>query len=107
MLFDPNWKTKTDPRSLRDFIAWLETKDPKEGYRYDDKRTCLLTQWVRHCDADAESGARSLDYIVHGQTMDFYGSSFHLIANGGEDCTLGAALERAKGYLAAQERENA
>jgi len=107
MLFNPEWKTKTDPHSLKDFIAWLETKNPKEWYNYAVKRDCLLTQWVRHCDADAMGSGSSLGYIVHGQRMNFYNSPFHRIANGigagGGDYTFGGALKRAQDALAEQE----
>jgi hypothetical protein len=34
MLYNPKWEVKTKKPSLAGFIAWLETKNPKERYNY-------------------------------------------------------------------------
>ena len=44
MLFDPKWNREA---SLQDFIAWLETKDPNEVYRYDSAPVCALGQYYK------------------------------------------------------------
>lgn len=41
MLFDPKWEKS----SLRDFIAWLRTKDPNETYDWLDPKTCACGQY--------------------------------------------------------------
>lgn len=44
MLYDPKW-SKND---LASFVAWLETKDPNETYRFENPQNCALGQYSRH-----------------------------------------------------------
>jgi hypothetical protein len=51
MLYDRRWekkaKTKRPKPSLRGLIAWLETKDPDEGYEFFDcEGACLVGQYM-------------------------------------------------------------
>lgn len=41
MLYDKKW----DVASLESFIAWLETKDPDEGYAWAGCTPCLMEQY--------------------------------------------------------------
>lgn len=47
MLYNKNWDkpVKRKTRSLASVIAWLETKNPSEYYRYRDWETCLAAQY--------------------------------------------------------------
>lgn len=45
MLQNPNWNKP----SRSDFIQWLESKDPNEGYNYSNTcGDCLIGQYMTH-----------------------------------------------------------
>ena len=47
MLLNPNWNKTAKDVSLNDFIGWLETKDPAEGYDYQNKcGECCIGQYM-------------------------------------------------------------
>ena len=103
MLHNPNWdKPKpvpmTDPMSLDDLIAWLETKDPNQSYQFADANNCLLAQWVKHLDPEAIHVLRhdnSYVYQVHGKKVDFQSPIFARVA---AHRSFGEALFDAKIY---------
>lgn len=103
MLYNKDWgKAKTvpttDPLSLDDFIAWLETKDPNQSYHFTDVSQCLLAQWVKHLDPNAFSSHadnNSYVYWVHGKRVDFRFTTLGRVAAAG---TFGGALFYAKRY---------
>lgn len=106
MLYDPKWEieTKIDIWSLRDLIAWLETKPADEAYCYVESGRCMIAQYLKakgwaeprvdpdYVD-DFSSGERKIlpdgwDYVAYGR---------------GEGATFGAALNRARELLARAE----
>lgn len=105
MLYNRQWDRKPDPHSLVDMIAWLETKDPKEAYNFNDASRCLIAQWVKHCDGHAvpAKGFSASFYVVNGKTEDF--ARLYKVANdGGNTHTFGGALRNA---MALREMEKA
>lgn len=52
MLYDPKWEKAIDTKpSLRGFIAWLETKDPKGKYDFNNcQGACLMGQYMTFID---------------------------------------------------------
>jgi hypothetical protein len=69
--------TKTRELTLDNLIAWLETKDADEGYRWQDPRSCLFAQFQ-----DAEADARLEEWQARIAVNPPH--------------TFGAALERAR-----------
>lgn len=67
MLYDPKWENRAKPSnqemwSLDRFTAWLESKPPKESFRFTDPWDCALAQYFKaHGFADADA-----DIWVHG-----------------------------------------
>jgi len=103
MLFNKNWdkpKTKLDPLSLDDFIAWLETKDPQQIHCFNNVSRCLMAQWAQSIDPDAKSDPKpgnSWLYLVKGEVVNFQGTKLPRVAvNTGS--TFGEALAKAKTY---------
>lgn len=55
MLFDPKWGEQKEAQkdlvyegvSLREFAAWLETKDPKAQYCYINSTGCAIAQFLK------------------------------------------------------------
>jgi hypothetical protein len=107
MLYSKDWdKTKTDPMSLDNLIAWLETKNPVESYHFTDSSQCMLAQWVRHLDPEAKEmkvAYNSYVYQVHGQIVDFKHTAFVRVASN-QTNTFGEALERAQCYRPKEKR---
>lgn len=99
MLYDPKWEqkteTKADPTSLKDLIAWLETKPTDGPYNFMDcgggclyglyfQEACGLPWWL------AEDGSGADVYLARiSKTPQ------EKIAQT-EPHTFGAALERAR-----------
>lgn len=53
MLYDPKWEGPS-PAS---FVAWLENKNPKEGYDFNNCRGgCLLGQYMQYLGIQWTSG---------------------------------------------------
>ena len=101
MLYNKDWDVKTkDPFTLDNLIAWLETKDPTEEFNYYFNNNCLLAQWVKNIDINAQPNMAShaFSYIVNDQEVDFLVSHKSFMRNviNVEPWTFGAALERAK-----------
>lgn len=82
MLFNPQWKdwpvTRTAP-TLDEFIAWLETKNPDETYRYFDPKVCAVGQF--HASMHGE---QDWSYVSVFPTIEDY----HYVCAGFNDDTI-------------------
>ncbi len=98
MLYDPKWQKP----SLASFIGWLESKDPKAEYDFQNcQGECLIGQYMTAIGI--EWGETPLDYfrgdwsktnyIKTGRQI-FGVGTFDAIA--GSPWTFGAALERTR-----------
>jgi hypothetical protein len=58
MLYDPRWEVKTKKPSLAGFIAWLETKNPRERYNFQN---C-----DGHCAVDQYYASVGIDVVGRG-----------------------------------------
>jgi hypothetical protein len=98
MLHNPNWQ-KPKVNTLESLIAWLETKPPEQRYTYTNGWTCMVAQYYK---------AKGYWFVTVGPTRFGHGLNrneelpfgFNAVAARGEP-TFGAALERARGYVAA------
>lgn len=92
MLYDPKWEneTKTVP-SLRGLIEWLETKNPKEKYNYDDcSGTCLV---------DLYGASIGIDCLAATPLAVFSTLEEYWCVAGDRPWTFGAALKRARKHF--------
>ena len=109
MLYDPKWdqKTKADPFTLEDVIAWLERQDPDQRYDYDNCfGECLFGQYAASVGVPWErAGAGSCwrGGDAHGEFRRFI---YNKVARP-TPWTYGAALDRARARAAmtSQERQ--
>src|SRR5712671_13368 len=85
--------------STKNLVAWLETKDPNEAYRYDNVyEPCLHAQYFAAMGRPVQSlGAMSVIFPGRGH-VDHMPQSF-VTAALPKPHTFGAALERAKAFL--------
>jgi hypothetical protein len=85
MLYDPKWEGKATVKrepSLRGFIEWIETKEPKETYNWCSISHCACRQYFDSIGSGYEHRiAQTLDIIAYG---------------GGEGWTFGELLDRVK-----------
>ena len=71
---------------LHQFIEWLRTKPPEEGYDVMEPRICAYAQYSGHFVPDINDVAKELG--ISG------GAAAHIL--GTKPWTFGAALERAR-----------
>lgn len=89
MLYDKKWDQKTDPFTMQNLIAWLETKPPDEEYAYLIPRRCLLGQFAGAMGAADRSGKScELSNNIGFASVAFGGTNHGPF-------TFGAALKRA------------
>lgn len=95
MLYDPKWEqqTKADPLSLGSLIAWLETKDPDEGYSFwNCEGGCLIGQYLTAMGHPFRGETYAdLSYVMHKNFGDTVAIE--------HPRTFGGALARARGLL--------
>jgi hypothetical protein len=104
MLYDPNWnKPTTDTKkkpgvfTLDGLIAWLETKDPNEKYRYLSIHRCLLAQYFHAKGFRFVSvGPNSMDGLRYGFIPYIKELPPHFDNIAVSCCTFGSALAVAK-----------
>lgn len=92
--------------NLDNFINWLETKDPKDTYRYDSVCDCLLSQYMQAQGFPLAEHFGMNHYSLTGSVNDVRTDMpmvFREIAAGvpaeqmaGAPCTFGEALDRAR-----------
>jgi len=75
--------------TMPSLIAWLETKDPTETYRYGDAFHCLAAQYHR-----AVGTRYNLNRAISDKTS-FYGQ-MEKLAHNNEERTFGGALKMLK-----------
>jgi len=98
MLYDPKWEVQTKPDvfSLESLIAWLETMPADKKYDWAFAESCLLGQW---CAANGLAGDELFEKSI--ELGNF--AAAPAIANAAlgklNECTFGAALERARKAL--------
>jgi len=99
MLYNPQWSGV----SLAGFIGWLETKDPKARYQFNEcEGRCLLGQYMEAMGIEwtgAPSDAYGADwgkssYIKVARKIFGEGTTFDVLAH--RPHTFGAALKRAR-----------
>jgi hypothetical protein len=84
-------KVQADVLTLSDFIGWLETKDPRQRYEFDDcAGGCLLGQYMAERGIPWGNG----NYIPTCKTV--FGAGLHVPVLASKPYTFGAALERAR-----------
>lgn len=85
--------------STERLVAWLETKDPNEAYKYSNLyEPCLHAQYFAAMGRPVQS-LGSMSVLFPGrEELDYMPPSF-LSAALTRPHTFGAALERAKKYL--------
>jgi hypothetical protein len=101
MLSNEKWDERKAPvMSVAGLISWLETQNPKTRYHYTDIFGCLLCRYFKAQGLNIWSvnpvGYRLKSSKCQVRPMP---SELNAISNGGE-YTYGAALERARAYLA-------
>ncbi len=88
MLYDPKW----DETLLDRFIAFLETKDPNEGYNWCGPESCACGQFYGSRDWIGLPGFARLNSIAQGNGR----------LDNPSDWTFGKCLERARKYQCEQ-----
>ena len=90
--------TFAEVMSTKNLVAWLETKDPNEAYRYDNVyEPCLHAQYFKAMGQPASRlGTAIVD--LPGMSAVRIPESFQYAAQE-RPHTFGAALVRAKAYL--------
>lgn len=105
MLYDPEWEKP----SLASFVGWLETKDPKQRYDFNNcQGECLVGQYMASIGiewGEAPSGASRGDwggtnYIKVARAIFGHSNPFNVLIT--RPWTFGAALARAREALAEQ-----
>jgi hypothetical protein len=105
MLWNPKHdlpaETKADPFSLDALIAWLETKEPTEEYRYGACFGCAIAQYLMSLGVEKPLvGARTWTDFAEKHLSDTpLPVHWNKIAVR-EPHTFGAALERARALKA-------
>ncbi len=84
-------EARVDPKRLENLIAWLETKDPQEAYRFVDCDKCLFAQYLRESGFVGRMGFET----DGGDAWQHLHRRFFHVA-GVSPQTFGAALERAR-----------
>lgn len=95
MLYDKRWdkQIKADPLTIESLIAWLEKRDPKATYRYEDcEGGCLYGQymaamgfpWLEACGKSNNTAIGAFESQVYYDVASE------------KPRTFGAALERAR-----------
>lgn len=80
MFYDPQ------AQDIKDFIAWLETKDPNETYDWEDSNNCACAQFYRSLGRGSNDKTwlmGKLDALAWGKL-------------GAREWTFGKLLERAR-----------
>jgi hypothetical protein len=96
MLYDPKWEveTKTDPLSLKAFVAWLEKQPPDTEYNYwCTTGECLLDTYISQVTGKP-SRPSELHHEVCGGKSNYYEIAMP------RPWTYGAALARARAAIA-------
>lgn len=104
MLYDPKWEAPVETKpSLQGFIGWLETKNPKERYRFwECNGRCLLGQYMAYAGIEW-TGAPLLNphgswdgssYIEVARSVFGRGVDFTVLTD--RPHTFGGALKRAR-----------
>lgn len=100
MLYDPKWEQQAETRakpSLAGLIAWLETQDPAEPYRYSCiDGSCLIDQYLTYATGKPSLPDPATHWPVCGGADNYWN-----IASPWPQ-TFGAALERARKITAAR-----
>jgi hypothetical protein len=93
MLYDPKWSVVADETyTLRDLIAWLETKSPQTTYNFQDcSGGCLLGQYVTE-----RTGSYNCEKYMLASDLDKKNSDLGGQIAINKPHTFGAALERAR-----------
>jgi hypothetical protein len=52
MLFNPKWKTKTDPLSTASFVTWLERQPADSEYNFLSCKECAIAQYAQSLGKD-------------------------------------------------------
>ena len=107
MLYDPKW----EGISLKGFIGWLETKDPKARYQfYECEGRCLLGQYMaamgipwEGAPSHASGNWSDSSYAKIGWQIFGRSNNFDVLAE--RPHTFGAALDRARAALAVSSKE--
>lgn len=113
MPYDKRWDAKVEPKrktrigqwwsnrqrhktmTLSGLIAWLDTKQPNEGYNYSDINDCLLSQYFRsrgYIGAFCAPGSMSAFGIFVTRRVPSALDRVAIV----RPWTFGAALERAR-----------
>lgn len=85
MLYDPRWEKKP---TYAGFVAWLETKNPKERYEWGNCGNCAIAQYLKLF------GINNVDDIPYDDYAALEGGDNFIAMN--EPWTFGAVLERAR-----------
>jgi len=106
MLYDPKWEAPVEAKpSLQGFIAWLETKNPRGRYQFDNcAGMCLLGQYMAFLgiewgespkDPNAGNWAKTA-YMKTARCLFPTSGPMTVLAD--RPHTFGAALKRARAY---------
>jgi hypothetical protein len=92
---------KPDPCTIDGLIAWLETKNPCESYRYESPQACLFGQYGVAMGWGSPRFSESRPYYMACQKLNGgrppTGEPFGWVAAGNPH-TFGAALKRARAW---------
>lgn len=92
MLYNRNWdKPAPKPGTWASVIAWLETKDPEEDYRYCNYETCLAAQYNR-----AVGRRYSTNRALSSNPLTYFRFDRRLERLGKSSSTFGEALAKAR-----------
>lgn len=83
------------------FIAWLESKDPREGYDPVSTTACLVCQYASHVAGEKMNWGDAVSFLnfKEGGPLDFAAHDDGFVPKGSPRATFGAALTRAQAAL--------